>query len=1145
MRKALYATLLVLSPAAPCFGDAGKPLLLQKPALSRTQVAFVFAGDLWVVGRDGGEARRLTSGVGLETDPVFSPDGSHIAFTGDYEGNLDVYVMPAAGGLPRRLTYHPGVDAAVGWTPDGKKVLFRSGRSSYARFNRLFTVPLEGGFPEELPLPMGEEGAFSPDATRLAYVPFWNRRSVPDAYISWKRYRGGLASPIWIATLADSHIEKVPRKDSNDFNPMWVGRRVYFLSDRNGPVTLFAYEPGTRDVVQVLDNDGPDILSASAGPDAIVFEKLGSLHLFDLKSGKARPLDVRVAADLPGLRPRFEKVAKSIRTVRLSPTGVRAVFEARGDIFTVPSEKGDFRNLTRTPGVAERDPAWSPDGKRIAYFSDESGEYELHIRDQRGTGEVQKIKPGDPPSFYYGPHWSPDSKKIAYTDKRLNLWYVDLATGKSTRVDANTYDSPVRALDPVWSPDSRWLAYTKQLKNHLRAVFLFDLAAGKAHQITDGLSDARYAAFDKDGKYLYFTASTDVGPATGWLDMSSFNRPVTRSVYIVVLDKDLPSPLAPESDEEKGPDAPDGPPGAAPDPKEAGKDKGPRAGPDKGAKKKEPVKVRIDLEGIDQRILALPIPAHNYTALRAGKAGVLFLLESPAVPRPGVPPGGSTLHKFDLDKRKLDKWAEGVITFDVSHNGEKILYRQGERWLVAAADKPSRPGEAKPGEARPGEARPGEARPGEAKPGEGAIKLDDIEVRVDPQAEWKQMYREVWRLQRDFLYDPGHHGLDLKAAQKKYQPYLEGVACRSDLNYLFNEMLGDLTIGHLYIAGGDTPQVKRVAGGLLGADYRTDRNRYQFARVYHGENWNPELLAPLTQPGVNVKAGEYLLEVNGRDLTTADDVYRHFEGTAGKSVVLKVGPKPDGTGARDVTVVPVASEQALRNRAWVEDNRRKVEKLSGGRVAYLYLPDTSVGGYTSFNRYYFAQVGKEGAVVDERFNGGGTAADYIVDNLRRPLMNYWTTREGADFTTPLGSIFGPKAMIINEFAGSGGDALPWYFRRAKIGPLVGKRTWGGLIGIYDYPPLLDGGFVTAPRLAFWNPEGQWEVENYGVAPTVEVEQDPQAVRAGRDPQLEKAVEVVLEELKKNPLPRHQRPAFPNYHKEAKRPGSPQGRADRP
>lgn len=1087
---ALVGFIAVLTMFA--WAQAETPLLLRQPTVSRTHVVFVFADDLWSAERAGGEARRLTTDVGVERHPIFSPDGSLVAFTGDYDGNTDVFVVPAAGGVPKRLTYHPGADMVVGWAPDGKRVLFRSARYSYVpRFTRLFTVSVEGGFPSQLPLPIALEGAFSPDGTQIAYVP------LPGAYQVWKRYRGGMASPIWVANLSDSSIEKLPREDWNDFKPMWVGDTIYFLSDRNGTVTLFEYGTKTKQVREVIRNRGLDIKWASAGPDVIVYEQFGSLHLYDLQSGRTRKLDIHVAGDLPSVRPRYVKVAEKIVSAGLSPTGKRAVFEARGEILTVPAEKGDIRNLNETAGVAERDPAWSPDGKWIAYFSDASGEYQLHLQEQSGMGKARTIDLGTPPSFFYQPVWSPDSKKIAYTDKRLNVWYLELETGKRVLVDTDTYDSPFRSLDPVWSPDSQWLAYTKQLRSHMRAVFVYSLKTGEKHQVTDGMSDARFAAFDKDGKYLYFTASTDVGPTTGWLDMSSVNRPVTRSVYLVVLGKDEPSPLAPESDEEQV--------------KEAKKEEEKEAAEGEQAekeKKPEEVTVQIDFENIDQRILALPIPARNYMGLLAGKAGTVYLVEGPRIPQFGPGPQ-FTVHKFDLKKRKTEKLLEGISAFVLSHDGEKMLYRKGKQWAIVATAKPP-------------------------KPGEGALKLDKMEVRVDPRAEWRQMYHEVWRIERDFLYDPGAHGLDLQAAERKYEPYLESVGSRADLNYLFSEMLGNLVLGHTFVGGGDTPKVKKVPGGLLGADYVIENERYRFARVYYGENWNPELRAPLTQPGVNVKAGEYLLAVNGREVRGADNIYRFFENTAGKQVVLKVGPNPDGTEAREVTVVPVASETALRHRAWIDENRRKVEEMTDGRVGYVYLPNTSAAGYTNFNRYYFAQIGKQAVVVDERFNGGGLAADYIVDYMRRPLMSYWSTREGEDFTTPLGSIFGPKVMIINEFAGSGGDALPWYFRKAGVGKLVGKRTWGGLVGVYDYPQLIDGGSVTAPRLAFWNPDGTWDVENHGVAPDIEVEFDPKAWREGRDPQLEKAVEVVLEELQKNPPPVHRKPAYPNYHRGSRR-----------
>jgi tricorn protease len=1071
MKKTILACLLLLLTSSLCFAQSGNAPLMRNPTLSKTQIVFAYAGDLWIVSRDGGEATRLTAGVGIETDPHFSPDGTTIAFTGEYDGNVDVYTVPATGGVPKRLTFHPGVDRVAGWTPDGKQVLFSSARNSESgRTGQLFTIPVNGVYPSALPLPMAYEGSFSADASHLAYEP------LARAFNAWKRYRGGRATPIWIANLSDSSVEKLPRTDSNDFNPMWIGNKVYFLSDRSGPITLFAYDTATKKAAPLVPNTGLDIKSASAGPDAIVYEQFGSLNLFDLKSGKTKRLNITVTGDIASVRPKYEKVGARISNSAISPTGARAIFEARGEILSVPAEKGNVRNLTETPGVAERDPSWSPDGKWIAYFSDESGEYMLHLRNQTGMGEVKKLNLGNPPSFFYAPIWSPDSKKIAYTDKRLNLWYIDIEKGTPVKVDSSKRGF---GFNQVWSPDSRWIAYAKPTDSWYRAVYAYSLEQSKSTQVTDGLSDATHAAFDASGKYLYFTASTDIGPAVFGFDMSSYPHRPTRSVYVCVLRKDLPSPIAPESDEEKV--------------AEEKKDDAP-----KPPAKKEPVTVTIDFDNIGQRILALTIPARNYVGVAAGKAGTLFIVEAAN----GVP--GLTLQKYDLDKRKLDKVLDGISSFDLSANGEKMLFRQGENWFIASAIQP-------------------------LKPGEGRIKTDEMEVYVDPKAEWLQMYRETWRIERDFFYDPGYHGLNLQATEKKYEPYLASLNHRADLSYLFNEMLGELTIGHLYVQGGDVPDPKRVAGGLLGADYSIENGRYRFARIYNGENWNPSLRAPLTQPGVNVQAGEYLLAVKGRNVTSNDNIYQSFEATSGKQVVIRVGPNADGSNSREVTVVPVANEGGLRNLAWIEGNRRKVDQLSGGKLAYVWLPDTAQGGYTNFNRYYFSQLNKDGAVIDERFNGGGNAADYIIDYLRKPLMSYWAVRDGEDYRTPFGSLMGPKAMIVNEYAGSGGDLMPWMFRRAKIGQLIGKRTWGGLVGIGGYPPLIDGGSVTAPHFAFYTPEGQWEIENHGVAPDIEVEMDPKAWREGHDQQLEKAIEVVLTELKKNPPKPTKRPAFPNYH----------------
>jgi len=1106
------------------FGQLEKPLLLQSPALSATQIVFAYGDDLWIVNRAGGDAHRLVSGGGINSGPIFSPDGTMIAYTGTYDGNTNVYTVPASGGEPRRLSYYPAPEVALGWTPDGTGILFRSTRDSYSRFERLFTVPAGGGFPEELPLPMGVQGSFSPDGSHLVYVPFWNRRpGASDTYIAIRQYRGGKTSPLWIANLADSSIDRIPRDNSNDFNPMWIGTAVYFLSDRNGAVTLFRYDTISRQVEELVKNDGFDLKSASAGPGAIVYEQFGSLHLYDLATGKSSEIQVRVAADLPQVRTGFQKLGPSqILSVGISPTGARAVLETHGEVLTVPAEKGDIRNITHQPGVAHRFPSWSPDGKWIAYFSDESGEYALQLRDQFGLKPPRTITLGSPPSFFYDIVWSPDSRKIAYSDKRLNLWYVDLADPVPVKVDTNRFDYPL--LGFAWSPDGRWLAYDKQLKNYLRAIFVYNLETAHATQITDGMSDARLPKFDRSGKYLYFTASTNIGLAAGVMDMTAMDRNITRNVYLAVLRKDLPSPLAPESDDEKGPDAkpnadkaPDAEPESADQNKEAARSddenkEAAEAGekkPDEGAaaRKKAPPRVTIDFDNISQRIISLPIPAENYRGLWAGKEGVLYLLgesserneEEPADGPPGV-----ALRRFDLKKRKTERLLDEVTRFALSANGEKMLYEQKRKLFIVPADKAP-------------------------KPGDGALKLDGMEVYTDPRAGWRQMYHEIWRIERDFFYDPHFHGLDLAEAERVYEPFLDGIASRADLNYLFAEMLGNMNVQHMFVGGGVHPRMDPVRIGLLGADYAVEHGRYRFARVYNGENWNPQLHAPLTQPGVNGKAGEYLLAVNGIPLHASDDIYSFFQETVGRQVTLKVGPNPDETGARDVTVVPIDNEAALRNLAWIEDNRRKVDQLSGGKLAYVYLPDTAQNGYSNFNRYYFAQVDKAGAVMDERFNSGGQIADYIIDYLRRPLMSFATTREGEIISEPNESIYGPKVMIINEFAGSGGDAMPWLFRKAQIGPLVGTRTWGGLVGIGGYPELIDGGSVTAPRIGIYGLKGQWEVENRGIAPDVEVDMDPRLVREGHDPQLEKAVAILLDALKKNPPPTYRKPDYPDFH----------------
>jgi tricorn protease len=1110
MKNFLLFVYLVAVPAA--FAATATTHLLHSPALSRTQIVFFYAGDLWTVNRQGGTATRLTAGTGIETLPVFSPDGETLAFTGEYDGNIDVYTMPAAGGVPKRITYHPAADYAAGWTPDGQRILFRSNRQSFSRYTQLFSVSKDGGPAEALPLPMAFSGAYSPDGKRAVYAPLDGGQfgRTPERWVAWKRYRGGDASYLSLVDLSNQSTEKIPRTDSNDINPMWIGDKIYFLSDRNGPMTLFRYDPATKAVTESIKNTGPDIRSASAGPGAIVYEQFGQIGIYDLASGKTRAVPIDIEADLSEVRPRVQKVEAEIRQGRISPSGVRAVFEAHGEILTVPAEKGDIRNLTRTPGVMERSPAWSPDGQSIAYFSDESGEYALHVRSQNGEGESKKIPLAGKSAFYFAPHWSPDSKQIAFNDNQLNFWRVDVASGQLTKIDSD-YFYPYGDLerDIAWSPDSKWIAYAKFLPNRLCAIHLYSLDSGQSTQITDGLSDARYPAFDSDGQYLYFTASTNYGPGSHPLDMTSDEHQVTRSLYALVLAADAASPVAPESDEEK-------PVPPKPDTKSV----------DTTAKP-----VRIDFAGASQRIVALPIPSRNYVSLTAGRAGVIYLLEEVDEALRARNQGANALSKFDFKTRKVERLAEGVESFDLSFNGEKMLLclKRGSegpataadatppQWIIAPAGAP-------------------------LKAGEGILHLAAMDVNVDPLAEWKQMYREVWRIERSYFYDPNLHGLDAAAEEKKYEPYLNTLASRDDLNYIFQEMLGNITSSHLRGGGGTVPRGTRVPGGLLGADFEISNGHYRFKRIYTGESWNPQLRAPLSGPGISVKEGEYLLEVNGHALSAADDVSAWLEGTAEKRVSLRIGPDPSGANAREIAVQPIANEQPLRNLAWIEDNRRKVDMLSGGKLAYVYMPDTAQPGLTSFNRYFFAQVDKQGVILDERFNGGGQVADYIIDVLDRPLLSYNVFRYGAVQRSPAGSILGPKVMIINEVAGSGGDMMPWMFRYTKTGTLVGKRTWGGLIGVLGFPALMDGGTVTAPNVRIFSPSGEWIAENTGVTPDVEVELDPKSAAEGHDPQLERAVSIALEQLKKNPPPQPQQPAYPDYQRSSGAGGSGAGKA---
>jgi tricorn protease len=1086
--------------------------LLSQPAVSANHVAFIYADDLFVADLDGRNVRRLTSDQGIESNPVFSPNGETIAFSAQYEGNTDVYTVPVAGGSPTRLTTHPGPDIVRGFTPDGKAVLFSSPRHVFTnRYSQLFTVPLTGGQPTQLPIPNGVEASFSGDGQYLAYTPIADRSG------QWKNYRGGTVSRLWIMHLVDQHVEQIPQPAGrcNDTDPRWQNGTVYFRSDRNGEFNLFAYDTKSKTVQQLTNFTDFPVMALNVGGGNLVFEQAGYMHRFHLDSGKEEHLKIGVATDLLDARPRFVKGAKYIRNATVSPSGARAAFEFRGEIVTVPAEKGDPRNLTNTPNVHEREPAWSPDGKSIAYFSDAGGEYALHVRPASGTGQARTYQLlGN--GFYEEPVWSPDSKKIAFVDNSNTLFWIDLANGEAKKVAAEPVYGPtgLRSLKAAWSPDSQWIAYALTNRSAYRTVYVYSLADGKSHAVTDGLSDATEPVFDASGKYLFFFVSTDAGPVNQWFAQSNADMRAQRSLYLAVLRKGIPSPLTKESDEEKGPEE---------KPIEPAK---PGA-----ATAAKPEAVKIDFDNLDQRILALPVPAANLSSLQVGSAGQIYYLNLPAAPPRSMAELAGSLHRFDLGKRKDETILPGIVQYQLTRNGKKVLtFSPPETWSIVELPPSAPPGPGGPtGQASAGGPPAGGQAGPQAPPGAGKGKLnvEAIEVRVDPQAEWPEIFREAWRINRDYFYATNYHGADWPAIRAKYEAFLPDVATTADLYRVIRWMLSELAVGHSYTLPGERfSEKKTVPGGLLGADYEIANGRYRFKKVYGGLNWWPELRSPLTVPGVDVKAGEYLLAVRGTDLRPPTEIYSLFENTANQSVEITVGPNPDGKGSRTATVEPLASEDNLRNLAWVEGNLKKVHQATGGRVAYVYVPNTAQPGHAFFKRYFFPQVDKEAIIIDERFNGGGQVADYYIDHLRRPFTSYWATRYGEDFATPGGAIHGPKVMLIDETAGSGGDLLPWMFRKEKLGPLVGKRTWGGLVGILGFPVLMDGGRVSSPNLAIWVEDGGWVVENEGVPPDVEVEQWPADVNAGKDPQLEKAIAVVMEELQKHPARKPKRPEFP-------------------
>ena len=1066
MRKTACKLFVAALLALPVTLEA-QTRFLRQPSVSATEIAFVHANDIWVVRRGSSDARRLTSAEGAETEPAFSPDGRWIAFTGEYGGNQDVYLVEAAGGQPERLTWHPSADVVQGWTPDGD-ILFRSGREAVpTRLWTFYTVGAEGGLPERSRLHQAYQGEMSDDGAYYAYqeIQLWDP--------GWRNYRGGQAQPIRVVSTSSLDLEHPSWEGERHLDPTWMGATVFYLSERDWASNVWAYDPATGQDRQLTFHADFDVMSLDAGHGAVVYEQAGYLHELDPVSGETRQLDIRAAGDQNWARSRWEDVpAGQLTNPRLSPAGRRAVFEYRGDIFTVPVEEGSWRNLTRSPGVADRTPVWSPDGEQIAWFSDASGEYQLVVSDQQGRD--QRTISIDEPSFYFQPRWSPDGSKLAFTDTHYRVQVMDVATGGVQHVDTDRYAHPERTMNPVWSPDSRYIAYARRLDTQLRVISVYDTETGERHQLTDGMADAITPVWDESGDYLYFLASTDYGLNTGWLDMTSYDRPVTRALYVAILAADGMSPFLPVSDEEAGED-------------------------ESASSDASDVIVTIDVAGIADRIVSAPnLPLRNYTGLFPAPAGHVFVTE--AVPNQP----GSTVHRYSLDDREPTEYATGVAAATVSSDRNTILHRSGSTWS-ATATVGSPPSES-----------------------EGRLALGDLRILVEPTEEWSQMLRDGWRFMRDFLYVDNQHGAPWDDVWAWYSEWLPDVEHRSDFNHLLDMLSGEIAVGHSYVRGGDYPELTNPRTGLLGVDLSEADGAYRIDRIYSGESWNPNLQGPLAHPGLGVSEGDFIVAIDGRSLIAPTNPFELLEGTAGRPVTLTVSDTPSGAGSHTVVVEPLGSEGQLRSWAWIEGNRRKVDEMSGGRLAYVYVPNTGQGGYTYFNRMYFAQQDRQGAVIDERNNGGGSAADYIVDVMARELTGYFNSRAGdrKPWTQPMAGLFGPKVMIINERAGSGGDLMPYLFRFREVGPLIGTKTWGGLVGTWDTPPLIDGGRFVAPRGGFFDVDGEWAVEAEGVAPDIEVMNAPRDVAEGRDPQLEAAVAEALRLLETEAVQFMPEPAAP-------------------
>ncbi len=1080
--RALVCLALTTLFSIPVFAQIDARMF-RYPAVSRDQIAFVYAGDIWLAPKTGGTAVRLTSSPGEESFPRFSPDGMKVAYSASYDGNVDVFVVPVSGGEPTRLTYHPMADRVVGWTPDGTRVLFASSRESgRQRYNQFFTVALSGGLPERLPVPYGEFGTYSPDAKQFVYMP------MSQDFRTWKRYRGGWAPDLMLFDLKTFATKNLTSNPANDAQPMWHGNTIYFMSDRgsNERNNIWAYDVASNKTRQVTDFGDFDITFPSLGPDGIVFQAGGRLYMLDLASEKASEVAVRVVTDEATLRPRTAAVAKLIDGASVSPTGKRAAFNARGDVFSVPAEFGAIVNVTRSSGVAERYPRWSPDGKTLAYWSDRSGEYELTLRPADASGPERKLTSLGA-GFRYAPQWSPDSKKIAFVDQAMRVRICDIDANRVTEIDQSPEwiaHGDLEGFEIRWSPDSRWIAFARPTAAANRAVFLYDTRNSKLHQVTTGYLNDAHATFEPEGKYLFYTSDRAFDPVYGSFDNSWTYANPTRLVA-VPLRKDVKSPVETRNDAE-------GIPG------EAEKKKAEEKKEEKADEKPAPPppSVDIDLDGFEARAVVLPPKAGNFADLAAVKGKVLYR----RTPRAGSADEKNPILFFDLTEREEKTVLEDANGFEVTADGKKMLVVSKDKYAIL---------EIKP-----------------AQKFEKPMMTADMEAPVDPRAEWRQMFADAFRFERDFFYDPGMHGVDWAGLRQRYGQLLEDAVTRWDVDFLLGEFIGELNASHTYKGGGDMEQAPKRSVGMLGVDWELAKGGYRIKRIIRGGPWDAPVRSPLDDPGVLVKEGEYVVAVNGVPVDTKADPWASFQGLGDKTVVLSVNSTPSASGARQVIVKCLDDETELRFRGWIEERRQIVDQASKGKIGYIYVQSTGVDAQNDLVRQFMAQWKKDGLIIDERWNNGGQIPDRFIELLNRPILAYWASRDGESQQWPPVAHRGPQVMLINGWSGSGGDAFPAYFRQAGLGPLIGTRTWGGLIGISGAPGLVDGGVVTVPSFRMFGPNGEWFAEGHGVEPDIAVSEDPTQLAKGSDPQLDRAIAEVVDRVAKAP----KAPARPAYEK---------------